>query len=74
MFYKYIVQSLGFLINTFLLFQISDMRVDYNASRLEDHKLPTKDPFLLFQLWFQEAVDHPSIKEANAMNLATASK
>ncbi|XP_065684159.1 pyridoxine-5'-phosphate oxidase isoform X2 [Hydra vulgaris] len=54
--------------------EISDMRIDYNLSRLPDDMLPAKDPYLLFQLWFQEAANNPGIKEANAMNLATASK
>lgn len=32
-----------------------------------------QDPFKWFSKWFQEAVDHPAIIEANAMNIATCS-
>lgn len=36
--------------------------------------IASKDPFELFNIWFQEANGNPTIAHPNAMNLATASK
>jgi len=54
--------------------EVSSMRVDYKVSTIEDGAFPSLDPFKWFDIWFQEATHHPEIKEANAMNIATASK
>ena len=50
------------------------MRINYTVSKIDVGNLPTKDPFKLFKLWFDEACEHPGIVEANAMSIATASK
>ena len=50
------------------------MRIDYKESTIEDDKLPSLDPFKWFDIWFQEATNHPDVKEANAMNIATATR
>jgi len=53
---------------------VSAMRIDYSCSTIDDNNLPSKNPFKWFDIWFQEATEHPGIMEANAMNLATSSK
>ena len=50
------------------------MRIDYKESTIEDDQIPSVDPFKWFDVWFQEATKCEGIKEANAMNIATASK
>ena len=49
------------------------MRITYDVSSISD-ELQKKNPIDLFQVWFQEAVQCPQIKEANAMTLATCSR
>ena len=41
---------------------------------LLEQELPTRDPYELFALWFAEAKSCPSIKEPNAVCIATASR
>lgn len=59
---------------TMALTEVSSMRIDYKESRIEDDQLPSLDPFKWFDIWFKEATQHSDIKEANAMNIATATK
>jgi len=54
--------------------KVADMRIDYTKSSIDESSLPSKDPFEVFRVWFEEACQHPAIEEGNAMNLATASK
>ena len=46
---------------------------DYHTIFLEDD-LVSSEPIKQFGSWFQEAVKHDGIMEANAMCLATATK
>ncbi|UYV60832.1 PNPO, partial [Cordylochernes scorpioides] len=45
-----------------------------DKDQLLEEQLPSKDPFQLFHLWFQEASKCPTIGESNAMTLATSTK
>lgn len=52
------------------------MRVPYNdrAKLLIEDNLPSKDPIIWFEQWFNEAKNNPEVVEPNAMCLATATK
>lgn len=49
---------------------IGHLRKSYEKQVLEESQLP-KNPFILFEAWFQQAVDDPAIEEANAMTVTT---
>lgn len=49
---------------------IGHLRKSYEKQVLEESQLP-ESPLLLFEAWFQEAVDDPAIEEANAMTVTT---
>lgn len=55
---------------------VSGMRVPYNdrAKLLIEDNLPSKDPIIWFEQWFNEAKNNPEVVEPNAMCLATATK
>jgi pyridoxine/pyridoxamine 5'-phosphate oxidase len=52
------------------------MRKPYHGIQeiFDTKDLASLDPYDQFSAWFQEACEVPSIKEANAMALATATK
>ncbi len=52
---------------------LSDERVSYEKGELSE-KFLSKNPFEQFKWWIDEARGHKNIREANAMNLCTASK
>jgi len=54
--------------------EVEAMRINYDVDKLGDGDLPSKNPFEFFNAWFQEAVKHDGIVEANAMNIATATR
>jgi len=54
--------------------KVSGMRINYDVSNIDEDNLPSKDPFEWFKIWFQKAVEHPGVIEANAMTVATASR
>ena len=51
---------------------IQDIRTDYSKQRLNRDSVDS-DPIVQFRKWFDEALNS-KVKEANAFNLATASK
>ena len=50
------------------------MRIDYKVSNIDDEQIPSKDPFKWFDIWFNEAVNHSQVTEANSMNIATSTR
>jgi pyridoxamine 5'-phosphate oxidase len=50
---------------------LADLRQNYEKGALDEATL-TSDPFVLFQLWLQDAID-AGVLEPNAMTLATVS-
>ncbi|KAA8498776.1 Pyridoxine/pyridoxamine 5'-phosphate oxidase [Porphyridium purpureum] len=56
---------------------VATLRKEYSAQGIEDEDVglhgDAQDPFALFRLWFQQAVD-AQVHEPNAMCLATATK
>ncbi|MDD2452131.1 MAG: pyridoxamine 5'-phosphate oxidase [Sulfurovum sp.] len=52
------------------MLDLQDMRTDYMKGTLDECNVPA-NPYLLFEQWFQEAIDS-QIKDPNAMLLATA--
>jgi len=50
---------------------LADLRLNYEKGALDEATLPG-DPFVLFQLWLQDAID-ACVLEPNAMTLATVS-
>jgi pyridoxamine 5'-phosphate oxidase len=52
------------------------MRAKYKgeAEAFTEKDLNGKEPFSQFREWFEEACKHPSILEANAVCLATATR
>ncbi|VDI39838.1 pyridoxamine 5'-phosphate oxidase [Mytilus galloprovincialis] len=55
---------------------VSDMRAPYrtHGDSFDVDDLVSREPFLQFKNWFEEAKLEPNIEEANAMALATATK
>ncbi|CAG2252005.1 PNPO [Mytilus edulis] len=55
---------------------VSDMRSPYrtHGDSFDVDDLVSREPFLQFKNWFEEAKLEPNIEEANAMALATATK
>ena len=50
-------------------YKLSDLRVNYNFEGLDEKNIE-KDPFHLFEKWFNESVDK-KVFEPNGMTLAT---
>ena len=55
---------------------IGDMRKPYRdkSDTFDIRDLSSKDPFIQFESWFQDAKKDEKIEEANAMTVATATK
>ncbi|KAK9744792.1 Pyridoxine 5prime-phosphate oxidase C-terminal dimerization region [Popillia japonica] len=55
---------------------ISEIRISYNDrdNLLLEKNIAVKEPFNLFNKWYQDVRNNPSIKEPNAACLATATK
>lgn len=49
---------------------LENLRKSYNKSELKVKDV-SNDPLAFFKSWFDKAVQHPEIEEANAMSLAT---
>ena len=54
------------------MLDLQDMRTEYIQATLDESTVPT-DPFLLFEIWFAQAVE-TQVKDPNSKILATSSK
>jgi len=54
------------------MLDLQEMRTEYIQATLDESTVPT-DPFLLFEIWFAQAVE-TQVKDPNSMILATSSK
>jgi pyridoxamine 5'-phosphate oxidase len=54
------------------MLDLQEMRTEYIQATLDESTVPT-DPFLLFEIWFAQAVE-TQVKDPNSMVLATSSK
>lgn len=54
------------------MLDLQEMRTEYRQATLDENTVP-KDPFMLFEMWFSQAVEE-QIKDPNSMLLATSSK
>lgn len=54
------------------MLDLQEMRTEYKQATLDESSVP-HDPFLLFETWFNQAVES-KLKDPNAMLLATSSK
>ena len=51
-------------------YKLSDLRIDYEFEGLDENKID-EDPFLLFDIWFKDALEK-KVFEPNGMIIATA--